>query len=65
MTATPLAKQQENRLLSRFMLLSLAAAVVTMALKAGAAVITGSVGFLSDALEPGVNLVAAVVALRV
>jgi len=28
-------------------------------------VITGSVGFLSDALEPGVNLVAAVVALRV
>ena len=45
------------------MLLSLVAAVVTMALKAGAAVITGSVGFLSDALESGVNLVAAVVAL--
>lgn len=63
MTATPLSTQQEHRLLSRFMLLSLAAAIVTIALKASAAVITGSVGFLSDALESGVNLVAAVVAL--
>lgn len=63
MTATPLSTQQEHRLLSRFMLLSLAAAIVAMALKASAAVITGSVGFLSDALESGVNLVAAVVAL--
>ncbi|ORB31058.1 cation diffusion facilitator family transporter [Mycolicibacterium parafortuitum] len=63
MTEAPLPKEQEHRLLMRFMLLSLAAAVVTMALKAGAAVITGSVGFLSDALESGVNLVAAVVAL--
>jgi cation diffusion facilitator family transporter len=62
-TTIPLSKQQEHRLLSRFMLLSLAAAIVTMALKAGAAVVTGSVGFLSDALESGVNLVAAVVAL--
>jgi cation diffusion facilitator family transporter len=63
MTAIPLTRQQEHHLLSRFMLLSLAAAIVTMALKAGAAVITGSVGFLSDALESGVNLVAALVAL--
>lgn len=61
--STPLSKQQEDRLLSRFMLLSVAAAVVTMALKASAAMVTGSVGFLSDALESGVNLVAAVVAL--
>ena len=45
------------------MLLSLAAAVITIALKASAALITGSVGFLSDALESVVNLVAAVVAL--
>lgn len=52
-----------DRLLVRFMLLSLAAALVTMALKALAAVLTGSVGFLSDALESGVNLVAAIVAL--
>ena len=45
------------------MLLSVAAAVVTIGLKVTAAVITGSVGFLSDALESGVNLVAAVVGL--
>ena len=49
--------------LMRFMLLSVAAALVTMALKALAAVLTGSVGFLSDALESGVNLVAALVGL--
>ncbi|WP_024285466.1 cation diffusion facilitator family transporter [Cellulomonas sp. KRMCY2] len=54
---------REDRLLFRFMLLSLAAALVTIALKVGAAVVTGSVGFLSDAMESGVNLVAAVVAL--
>jgi cation diffusion facilitator family transporter len=42
---------------------SIAAAVTTIALKSLAAALTGSVGFLSDALESGVNLVAAVVAL--
>jgi cation diffusion facilitator family transporter len=52
-----------DRLLVRWMLLSLAAAVVTIGLKALAAAITGSVGFLSDALESVVNLVAAVIAL--
>lgn len=45
------------------MLLSLAAAVATIVLKSSAALLTGSVGFLSDALESVVNLVAAVVAL--
>lgn len=45
----------------RFMLLSVAAAVATIVLKATAAWLTGSVGLLSDALESGVNLVAAVV----
>ncbi|MDJ1369894.1 cation transporter [Gulosibacter molinativorax] len=45
------------------MWLSVAAAIVTIVLKVAAAVITGSVGFLSDALESGVNLVAAIVAL--
>jgi cation diffusion facilitator family transporter len=45
----------------RFMLLSVAAAVTTIALKSTAAWLTGSVGLLSDALESGVNLVAAVV----
>ncbi len=49
--------------LGRYMWLSLAAALFTMGLKALAAVITGSVGFLSDALESSVNLVAAIVAI--
>ncbi|MDM7489629.1 cation diffusion facilitator family transporter [Rhodococcus sp. CSLK01-03] len=62
-TSVPESRQQQDRLLFRFMLLSLAAAVVTIVLKASAAWATGSVGFLSDALESGVNLVAAVVAL--
>ena len=60
---SPPARRQEDRLLFRFMLLSLAAALVTIALKGSAAALTGSVGFLSDALESCVNLVAAVVAL--
>jgi cation diffusion facilitator family transporter len=64
--ARPEARDQSgsvDRLLVRLMFLSLAAALVTMALKALAAALTGSVGFLSDALESGVNLVAAIVAL--
>ena len=52
-----------QRLLQRYIYLSLAAAVTTIALKSVAAAITGSVGFLSDALESVVNLVAAIVAL--
>ncbi len=53
----------QQRLLVRYILLSLGAAVVTIALKLLAALLTGSVAFLSDAMESGVNLVAAVVAL--
>jgi cation diffusion facilitator family transporter len=49
--------------LTRFAWLSIAAALTTMALKSGAWLLTGSVGFLSDAAESIVNLVAAVVAL--
>ena len=52
-----------QRTLVRFMLLSIAAAIVTIGLKFLAAGITGSVGLLSDAIESVVNLVAAVVAL--
>jgi len=55
--------QSQQRILVRFMLLSIAAAVSTIALKSVAALVTGSVGLLSDALESVVNLVAAVVAL--
>jgi cation diffusion facilitator family transporter len=43
--------------------LSIVAAIVTIGLKSGAYLVTGSVGLLSDAAESVVNLVAAVVAL--
>ncbi len=49
--------------LTRYAWLSIAAALVTMGMKALAFLITGSVGLLSDALESTVNLVAAIVAL--
>ena len=49
--------------LTRFAWLAIAGAVVTIALKALAYYLTGSVGLLSDALESVVNLVAAVIAL--
>lgn len=46
-----------------FAWLSIAAALATIVLKVSAWQLTGSVGLLSDALESGVNLVAAIVAL--
>lgn len=49
--------------LTKFAWLSIAAALATLALKAGAWWVTGSVGLLSDAAESTVNLVAAIVAL--
>src|ERR1051326_5197272 len=49
--------------LERFAWLSIAAAIATIALKALAWWLTGSVGLLSDALESLVNLAAAVLAL--
>jgi len=49
--------------LARFAWLSIATAVATIALKAAAYLMTGSVGLLSDAMESLVNLVAAVLAL--
>jgi cation diffusion facilitator family transporter len=51
--------------LTRFAWLSIAAALSTMALKSTAYLLTGSVGLLSDALESGVNLAAAILALIV
>ncbi|WP_164928785.1 cation diffusion facilitator family transporter [Gloeobacter violaceus] len=44
-----------------YALLSIAAAVGTIAIKFGAYVLTGSVGLLSDAAESGINLVTALV----
>lgn len=49
--------------LSRFIWLSIAAAIITISLKTLAYYVTGSVGLLSDALESIINLVAAVFAL--
>ncbi len=49
--------------LTRFAWLSIAAALITIILKGLAYYVTGSVGLLSDALESGVNLVAAIFAL--
>jgi len=49
--------------LTRFAWLSIAAALVTMALKALAYWLTGSVGLLSDAMESLVNLAGALMAL--
>src|SRR5215203_3937707 len=53
--------EREN--LTRFAWLSIAAAIVTIALKAAAYWFTGSVCLLSDALESLINLAAAIVAL--
>lgn len=49
--------------LTRYAWLSIAAAVLTIGLKAAAYLLTGSVGLLSDALESVVNLVGALMAL--
>ena len=51
--------------LTRFAWLSIAAAMLTMGLKAYAYHVTGSVGLLSDAAESLVNLAAALVAWMV
>ena len=51
--------------LSRYGWLAVATALATIVLKAGAWLVTGSVGLLADAAESLVNLVAAIVALIV
>lgn len=49
--------------LTRFAWLSIAASLATIALKTTAYLLTGSVGFMSDAVESLVNLAAAIMAL--
>jgi cation diffusion facilitator family transporter len=65
MTAFPDARATrfDRTSLRRFAWLSIAAAVATIALKAVAYALTGSVGLLSDALESFVNLAGALMAL--
>jgi cation diffusion facilitator family transporter len=59
----PLAASRETASsLRRFALLSVLAALVTIGLKTGAYALTGSVSLLSDALESGINLLAAATA---
>lgn len=54
---------RERKNLTRYAWLSIGTAVFTIGLKAAAFWLTGSVGLLSDALESGVNLLAAIFAL--
>lgn len=55
---------QSNRAsLTRFAWISIGASILTIALKSSAYLLTNSVGFLSDAVESVVNLVAGVMAL--
>ena len=61
--ATPAARPRSPGDLTRFAWLSIGAALLTIALKTTAWLVTGSVGLLSDAAESLVNLVAAIVAL--
>jgi cation diffusion facilitator family transporter len=49
--------------LTRYAWLSISAAIITILLKAGAYMLTGSVGLFSDALESTVNLIGALMAL--
>lgn len=53
----------DRRRLVKYAWLSIAAALCTIGLKVSAYLITGSVGLLSDALESGVNLLAAIFAV--
>ncbi|CAL8970713.1 MAG: cation diffusion facilitator family transporter [Actinobacteria bacterium] len=64
LTVSAISETQANqRLLERFIWLSIGTAVATVAIKAVAAWLTNSVGLWSDAAESTVNLVAALVAL--
>jgi cation diffusion facilitator family transporter len=60
---TAMSAEDSRASLKRFAWLSVAAAVVTIALKVVAYLLTGSIGLLSDALESLVNLVGAAMAL--
>jgi cation diffusion facilitator family transporter len=62
-TTTNKDAMQARASLTKFAWLSIGAAVATIALKAIAYLLTGSVGLLSDAIESLVNLVGAVMAL--
>ncbi|MBK7320254.1 MAG: cation transporter [Anaerolineales bacterium] len=60
---TAKSNPNDRLFLTKFAWLSIGAAILTIALKTTAYILTGSVGLLSDALESIVNLVGAVMAL--
>lgn len=62
-TALPQSAASGGRSLVAWAWLSIAAAVLTIGMKAAAYLVTGSVGLLSDALESVVNLAAGILAL--
>jgi divalent metal cation (Fe/Co/Zn/Cd) transporter len=62
LVAANVTEARQQRLV-RLVWLSIGAAALTIALKTGAWLLTGSVGMLSDAAESVVNLVAASFAL--
>jgi cation diffusion facilitator family transporter len=62
-TTSPVDPSANQRLLERFIWLSIATAIATVVIKGVAAYISNSVGLWSDAMESTVNLVAAIVAL--
>lgn len=57
------SQKEDRSALTRFAWISIAASLLTIALKSSAYLLTNSVGFLSDAVESVVNLVAGVMAL--
>jgi cation diffusion facilitator family transporter len=59
----PPAATEDRRSLTRFAWISIGAALITIALKVAAYLLTGSVGLLSDAIESLVNLVGGIMAL--
>ncbi len=63
MSVAPSPAAANRASLTRFAWLSMAASILIIALKGGAYLLTGSVGFLSDALESLINSMAAGMAL--
>ena len=57
------ASRPDRAFLTRYAWISIAAALVTIALKSAAYYLTGSVGLLSDAMESAVNLMGGMMAL--
>jgi cation diffusion facilitator family transporter len=58
----PKNKVVEKKSLAPIVWFSIVASVLTIAIKSGAYFVTGSVGFMSDAMESSINLIAGIIA---